>query len=1517
MSEEYKNDGVEEIAVIGMAARVPGAKDVRQFWENLSQGVESITFFDDAELSHIAPEVLENPNYVKANGVLGDIDQFDASFFDLTPMEAKLMDPQQRLFLECCWHALENAGYNPETHGNAVGLFGGTGNNSYVHHLLADPHLLDNVGQMQLAIGNGNDHFTPRVSYLLNLRGPSVPVQTACSTSLVAVHVAVQSLMNYECDMALAGGCSLSIPENSGYTYVEDSILSPDGHCRPFDADAKGTVRGSGVGVVMLKRLEDALNDGDHIHAIVKGSAINNDGSVKIGYTAPSVEGQRRVVQEALAVADIEPETISYIETHGTATSLGDPIEIEALNQAFGDVGDKQFCALGSVKSNVGHLDSAAGVAGFIKAVLCLENRKLVPSLHYKAPNPQIDFDSSPFYVNTELRDWTSDDSPRRAGVSSFGIGGTNAHVILEEVNEEDLTERSGESRDQQVLTLSAATADALENRRADLKTWLQDNPDAGLADIAFTLNVGRKGLACRQSFVAAGIEQLNEALDRTGHTVLPKDRSSEAVFAFPGQGTDYPDFGAELYEKEEVFRDAVNRCCKILEPEINRNLADLMFSAPDSAERDQLREPAYWQPALFVVGYASARLWMSWGIRPRAMTGHSIGEYVAAVLAGVLSLEDGLKLIATRGRLTGDVPRGAMTAVIRPEEDLAEFITEPISLAAKNGPSLCILSGPTDAVEELEARLKEKKYRTIRLGSTHAFHSSMIEPIMEPLTKLASGFNLSAPKIPYISNVTGTWMSEQDATDPAYWARHLRGTVRFSEGLETLFAQEGRIFIEAGPGKVMTNLVKNHAENNKRFPSIGHSSDDYGVAQVMDALGRAWCNGVGPDWGAFYGDEQRCRLALPTYPFEHKSYWVEGQGMSSRKAQIDPLENKLPKSEWFYVPSWRKTPYTGPNLTESLKEDANWLFYLDAGGEAEALATRLEGLGQTVVRVTNGETYEQTDDNNFMINPAKADGVGNVIKALIADDRAPTQVVFAHSLNPEIPGTQDYDNLVRLAQALAIVTTPFLLTVLTRGVQQVTENDLIRPERAPIVGATRVIPKEVASATCKAVDLPADKLTDKQMDRLLAEMSAKWTDDEVVLRGRARYVEGYDKLPAQTGPVPRNFTGPGKILLINGLQEIGFALAEYITGNEAEVEVVLLDRAFFPPENDWDDYLRDQGEDDPVSRKIVRYRNMNRTHVKVATVNPSNGSAMRRFKDENGPFRAIFFLDPLTDAGLIQTKYPESPSQLLATRLVELRTLESITGDEEAVIIFTENQGESGLGFIEQAACFHFTYRFVNEMVFKKNLPYTCIDWGTRGWDDLVYDEDTADPVQKNLLQKRRLYGMTPDECIETMERLLPWEEPRTLISTREYDPVLEQLRMFTAAYFQEQLHKMGGSEVRQERPDLSTEYKEPTTETEKFLVEQWEYFFGVDQIGIDDNFFELGGHSLLAVQMLSKVTEHMGVEVPVQELFERPSIAELGVYLDEQLRGGVEDDEMAALLAEIEGLSEDEALSLLEEES
>ena len=899
MNDEPREILDSDIAIIGYAARLPGARNIDEFWQNLRDGVESVTVFNDEVLikNGFPRSLLDHPACVKAGAVLDDIESFDASFFGYSPRDAALIDPQQRLFLECAWEALETAGYDAESYKGSIGVFGGVGHNAYLLNIYSNPALAMSA-RVQISLGNSVDYSTTRVSYKLNLRGPSVNVQTACSTSLVAVHIACQSIINGECDMALAGAVSLNIPQQSAHLYEEGGINSPDGHCRSYDAQAKGTTGGNGGGVIVLKRLVDALADGDFVHAVIKGSAINNDGAAKVGFTAPSVDGQAEVIADALAVAGVAADTISYIEGHGTATTLGDPIEIAALTQAYrASTKKKGFCALGSVKSNLGHLDTGAGIAGLLKTTLALKHGALPPSVNFTKPNPEIDFDNSPFFVNTKLTKWEANGTPRRAGVSSFGLGGTNAHVIMEEAPPVEEQER--ELKDWQLLVLSAKTSSALETATTNLRTHLEKNQDLELADVAYTLQVGRRAFDHRRIVVARDIPDAIQVITSRDPQYFSSHvhdaRDPKVVFMFSGQGSQYVNAGKGIYETEDVFREHFDRCAELLEPQLKADLRELLYPADDQ-DAEKLTHTEITQPLLFVLEYSLARQWQHWGVRPQAMIGHSIGEYVAACLAGVFSLEDALSLVSARGRLMQTVASGAMLSVPMSPAEVKPLLREKLSLAAVNGEAQCVVSGQTDAIEELQKTLAEQGITNRRLHTSHAFHSEMMTPIMEPFRQLVSKVKLSKPKIPYVSNVTGTWITEQEATDPEYWVKHLRQAVLFADGLRLFVADPQWILLEVGPGNTLSSLAQRAKSRGQTLSSLRHPQQSMSdEAFMLGSLGRLWMAGVRVDWSTFNSGPDHYRVPLPTYPFERQRYWIDRRFAFSGDEVQPVIEEELP----------------------------------------------------------------------------------------------------------------------------------------------------------------------------------------------------------------------------------------------------------------------------------------------------------------------------------------------------------------------------------------------------------------------------------------------------------------------------------------------------------------------------------------------------------------------------------------------------------------------------------------------
>jgi len=959
-----------EIAIVGMAGRFPGAKNIEAFWRNLRDGVESITFFSDEE-SGVTYDMPRDSNYVRAAGLLEGADLFDASFFAFNAREAEIMDPQHRVLLECAWEALENAGYNSETYKGVIGVYAGATINTYLLlNLLSNPQLIRSLEDVQVNVANGGDFLTTRVSYKLNLKGPSHLVQSACSTSLVAVHTASQSLLSEECDMALAGGVSINVKLSKGYRYVTGGMASPDGHCRAFDARAQGTIFSSGVGIVVLKRLEDALADLDSIYAVIKGSAINNDGSVKVGYTAPGIEGQAGVITEALANAGVEAETISYVETHGTGTPLGDPIEIQALTKAFrASTEKKNFCAVGSVKTNIGHLDAAAGVASLIKTVLALKHKMIPPSLHFQEPNPKIDFASSPFYVNSELREWEQEAGrKRRAGVSAFGVGGTNAHVVLEEAPEQ---EGEQEGREWKIIALSARSGEALERATENLMEEVRGRRGESIADIGYTLLVGRRRFSHRRVMICRDKEELKGLAEgkEAGRVMSEVQEASNrpVVFMFPGGGAQHVNMGRDLYRGESYFRKEVDKCCELLKPMLGYDLRVLVY--PGSGEEQEGRElerTSIGLPALFVIEYSLARLLMHWGIRPEGMIGHSLGEYTAACISGVFSVEDALSVVVMRGRLFEKLPKGRMLSVAMSEEEAGRYVSERVSVAAVNAEEQVVLSGSEEGIEEVEERLRGegKEYRRIHIEV--AGHSYMVEEIAREFGEYVSKLERQEPGIGFISNRTGKWIRGEEAKDWRYWERQLRETVRFAEGIEELRKEGGRLLVEVGPGQTLSTLAKMGGRGGgrggevvrmMRHPYERGSDEKY----LAEGIGKLWMKGVEVDWERYYEEERRKRVGVGGYAFERQRYWIEAkQGGENEQREGKGRGKRADIGEWYYIPSWRRRMIGGKRKGEGARR---WMVVKDEEGVGEEIAEELRRRGEEVIEVGRGEDASEEMD--------------------------------------------------------------------------------------------------------------------------------------------------------------------------------------------------------------------------------------------------------------------------------------------------------------------------------------------------------------------------------------------------------------------------------------------------------------------------------------------------------------------------------------------------------------------------
>ncbi|MDZ8136604.1 MAG: beta-ketoacyl synthase N-terminal-like domain-containing protein [Nostoc sp. DedQUE04] len=1509
-----------EIAIVGINGRFPKAKNLDEFWQNLQNGVESISVFSDIELESagVDKSTLNNPNYVKANAELEDVELFDASFFNYSPRAAELIDPQQRLFLEVAWEALESAGYNSETYEGRISVYGGASVSSYfLFNIFSNPELIKLVGFDEIRHSNRPDNLATRVAYKLNLNGSAITVQTGCSTSLVAVHLACQSLLDRECDLALAGGVCISGSEKAGYFYQEGGILSPDGHCRAFDAKAKGTVSGEGVGIVVLKRLEDAIADGDFIHAIIKASAINNDGSKKVGYTAPSVDGQAQVIAEALAVARVKSDMISYVEAHGTGTALGDPIEIAALTKSFRATTDKKgFCAIGSVKTNIGHLDTAAGIAGLIKTVLALKHQQIPPSLHFQQPNPQIDFINSPFYINNKLSEWKSNGQPRRAGVSSFGIGGTNAHVILEEA---PILEPSSPGRSQNLLVISAKTSFALETATINLVNHLKQHPQLNLADVAYTLGVGRQAFEHRRIVVCQDIDDAVKVLEIQepqrvfSHFTEPSER--QVIFMFPGQGAQYVEMGKELYQNEPIFRKQVDYCAELLKFSIGIDLRNILYPSKEQATAavEQLTQTYITQPALFVIEYALAQLWMSWGLHPEAMIGHSIGEYVAACLAGVFSLEDALALVAARGKLMQQMPSGDMLVVPQSEKEVQSWLGEELSLAAINGPSLCVVSGSKLAIDQLHNKLTKQGINCRRLHTSGAFHSQMMNPIIEPFMVLVQKINLKVPQIPFISNVTGTWITAAEATDPSYWAKHLRQTVRFAEGITELLQQPKRILLEVGPGRTLSTLVRQHSEQPAQpivFSSLRHPQEQQSdVAFLLNILGKLWLAGLKIDWSSFYATERRHRIPLPTYPFERQRYWVEPQSSNALVTAPQKALHKKPNiAEWFYIPVWKQSRLLeSVENTELSKQKLCWLVFVDKCEVGSLLVKRLQQQGQDVITVSLGEQFTKLCDRSYCINPQQKDDYEALFQVLRSQDLMPQMIAHLWVITPNNQTSSGIESLATsqavsfysllfLSQALGqqSITDALQILVVTNNIHDVTGEENPCPEKATVLGPCKVIPQEYPNMTCRNIDIviPESVISqqEKLIDQLIAEFTTKPTDSVVAYRKHHRWVQTFEPVSLEeASPGTARLQQGGVYLITGGLGGIGLTLAEYLA-KTVQAKLVLISRSGLPQADEWEKWLITHDEQDPVSKKIraVQVLKGLGAEVLVEKADVANleqmqlaiASVTKRF----GKIHGVIHAAGIAGGGIMQLKTPQVAASVLAPKVQGTLVLDSIFKDVELDFLILCSALSSGsilgrFGQVDYCAANAFLDAFAHCNTSTRTTFTQSINWGA--WQEVGMAVNTG-VVNEELKKEREEYlkeGIAPEEGVDAFSRILQSRLPQVVVSTRDIQAQIQQSNSFK--FLEEELASASLPQVLHSRPNLGNDYIPARNKVEQIITNIWQQILGIQQVGIHDNFFELGGNSLISVQIISKLKEELNIEIPIVSIYERPTINSLAEIL------------------------------------
>ena len=1543
-----------DIAVIGMAGRFPCAANIDEFWHNLQEGLEGIAFFTDEELleAGVAQELIHNPNYVKACGILADKDKFDAAFFDYIPAEAKIMDPQVRLFHECAWEAFENAGYITDTYAGPIGVYAGASNSFE----WAGKVLFSEVGRstesFEVAQLVDKDFLATRISYKLNLRGPSISLKSACSTSLVAVHMACRALINRECDMAAGGGVTLLSTGKVGYLYQDGMIMSPDGHCRSFDAQAAGTVGGEGVGIVILKRLKEAEADRDNIYAVVKCSVVNNDGINKVGYTAPGVEGQREVISKALSLAGVAPETVSYVETHGTGTVLGDPIEIKALTLAFA-TGKRKYCAIGSVKSNVGHLDSAAGVTGFIKTVLALYHRQIPASLHFEKPNPAIDFENSPFYVNTQLRPWKNNGYPLRACVNAFGIGGTNAHIVLEEspgIDESCEECENRVERNYQLILLSAKTSPALTAMRERLANYFKENPLLNPADAAYTLQVGRKAFKHRAALAVSSVEDASDKLKSTDKMqfYILTEENRNIVFMFPGQGAQYVNMAKDLYENEPIFRREMDQCFEILTPLMGYDIKTILYplndgeenikKAREDEEKKEINQTEVSQPVIFIIEYALAKMLMAWEINPDAMIGHSLGEYTAACLSGVFSLPDALQIICLRGKLMQQMPGGAMLGIPLSEKELIPLLAgaNHISLAAVNSSSHCVISGTNDAVKAFENQLEKKGRPGRPLHTSHAFHSDMMDPILEEFAREVGRVALNKPNIPFLSNVTGAWITMNDAVDPRYWARHLRQTVRFRDGITQLLNEPSgqTVFIEAGPGKVLSTFVIQHANRKNNTHQVVNlvkspQEDIADANYLLEKIGQLWLYGVAPDWKAFHSGWKRRRTPLPNYPFQGRAFRLEGtvSQLAAGLMARPQLEKRGNIAEWFYTPVWEQsiTPVTPVQESVATSADISpqphWLVFVDECGLGLTFCKRLEQQGEAVIIGKAGADFVKTGDREFVINPQKESHYQRIFVEFPELKKIHFKILhFWGITGNNVPGLEGTDRFLQMGFYSLLYIARALgdhginradMEVITANMHCVTGEEELYPVKSSVVGAVRTIPMEYQGIRCRNIDIvlpsPGSPGESRLLERLLEKINTVFTEQDaiVALRGEFSWIPVIKsvRLEKTGAALPPLIKENGVYLITGGTGGIGFRLAEYLA-SRVQSRFILTGYSAFPDENQWDHWLRIHEESDRVSykiRKIREYEQLGST-IKIYSADAADERRMKEVirdaESKLGYINGVIHAAGLADyAGIIQKRSLEITEKILAPKVKGTMILEEIFKDRELdfLILFSSlasilpSFGQVAYTAANQFLDAYAQSKFVSSRAAKKKGLTISINWDA--WQEVGMAVQAAKKTGNTPGQALRS-AISVSEGVEAFSRILSYRLPQVVVSTQDLELIIKYGK---TAQKEEEDITVADPQDAVPRPEISAAYIAPRDETEQMLARIWEHFFGIEKIGCNDDFSELGGDSLKAVTLVARVQKAMNVQIPLADFFKNPTVAGLAAYIGKASPGQFKPIEVA----------------------
>ncbi|HZO75613.1 MAG TPA: SDR family NAD(P)-dependent oxidoreductase [Ktedonobacteraceae bacterium] len=1540
----------EAIAIIGMACRFPGgATTPEAFWQLLREGKSAVAEIPsqrwDSEAYYDPSPDTPGKMYTRYGCFLEEIDGFDANFFGISPHEALRMDPQQRLLVEVAWEAVENAGLAmPALAGSRTGVFIGMMSNheySQIQMQQGDDAYQDDP---HFGTGSASSVASGRLAYLFDWQGPTLTIDTACSSSLVSLHFACQSLRKRECAQALVGGVHAVLLPETMVSACKMGMLSIDGRCKTFDAAADGFVLGEGCGAVVLKPLAEAIADKNPVLAIIRGSAVNQDGRSN-GLTAPNKLAQEAVIRQALARAGVKPCDVSYVEAHGSGTALGDPIEIAALEAVFGEErSPEQPLMVGAVKTNIGHLVGAAGIAGLIKTVLSLQHDEIPPHLNLQQLNPHVSRVRKHTVIPTEPTAWHTQQQTRLAGVSSFGWSGTNAHVVLEEApRSENIQTAAVPSH---LLLLSAQTETALERATDNLAAWIQEHPAVPLAHIAHTLQSGRRAFLHRCMLACHDSEEAITALRTRGaqHVVTSTNSTQRSVaFLFPGVGEQYIDLALELYQVEATFRDIVDHCCALLKEELGLELRDVIFSptarsnpsysngkaagttqrgsvdlkkilkrdaAPSAFER--LKQTMVAQPAAFIIEYALARLLEKWGLRPAAMLGYSLGEYVAACIAGVFSLEDALLLVAQRAQMIQRMPVGAMVAVFLSEQEVQPYLSHDICLAAVNAPATCVLAGPVQAIERLEARLSSREIAHRRLETTHAFHSNMLEPVREQLMRLLGRMRLHAPQIPYVSNVTGTWITAEQATDAAYWARHMCETVRLTDGIGALLQEANMLLLEVGPGQSLSSFVKQHPSCTREhaklvfstLPTAFEAQSDY--TSLLTAVGKMWLVGARIDWSGFSAEKQVQTVPLPNYPFEHQRYWIERQGSQKTSAKT---RGKQELARWFSLPAWKQIAPARPKQPTAGEEEC-WVFFLDTCSIGQRIIEHCTP--STVVTVVQGTSFNKYGDTEYAVRPGERADYEALFRELQMQGKLPRRIVHMWMVTPGATA-EGYDSekmletgfysILALTQALGELDLQAChISIISTEMQNVVGDELVCPEKSLVIGPCRIIPQEYSTLSCSCIDiaLPAQGMPQENapLRQLIAELTSEQEHPIVALRGNRRWIQTFEPVMLDKQEQSSSLLREGGVYLITGgLGGIGLALSEHLV-HRVGARLVLVGRSALPPRHSWDQVMA--RADDPtqgIARTISAIRAMEAQGANIlmlqadVTSEEQMSAVIAQTLETFGALHGVVHAAGVPGMGLMQLKTKEQAKNVLAPKVQGTRVLQRVLKrqlpDQKLDFLvlcssITAITG-GGPGQVDYAGASAFLDAYAQRYA-EEQSPVISINWGEWQWNAWEaglagYDAQT----QTFLREHRHQFGISFAEGAEAFARILSAWLPHVVVSPQDIHTLIAMCASYTAnTMLQKDAAHMRATYA---RPELATSYIAPRNDAERKMANLWGEHLGIEQVGIHDNFFELGGNSLIGMELVRQIRKAFQVvDLPPHMLYEAPTVHFMMQLLEQQ---------------------------------